>query len=535
MAQGSRRAPTSTSQRTVRARSRRNTLFIGGDFTQRSAPPPDPTSPSTRSAPGPAGVPRVAGTVEAAAPTRRRLVPRRLVTAVAGVPRANLAHVLATRPSTVGTRARRPGAGPRRRRRTVYVGGDFTHVGGAARSRIAALSATTGQPRPEPRRQRDGARPGSRRRGPIRGRTVHQHRRALAQLHRRAELRHRPGHRLDPSAWQPVLALAVAGGTVYAGGEFTHVGGAARSRIAALDAVTVTPPAGPGRRRDGRRSARRRATVYASGRSAPSAGSPAAGWSASRRPTGRPPPGIRRPRGPWPRWRGTAPAFTSAASSRRSAASRAGTSPPSTRHRPSDGVEPERNGAVTRWPRAAASSSRGEFTSVGAQTRNHLAALDSPPARSRPGTRTPTAASPRWPRAAARSTSALVLLPGRRPAQRHRRRPRGHRAGAPLEPTASSAVAALAVNGTTVYAAEFHLHGHRPAPVRGGHDSATGRPRLESRRDARHRLASGPAWWYACGDFFTIGAAARDGLAALDAVTGQPRVGTRRPMRPSPA
>jgi hypothetical protein len=47
------------------------------------------------------------------------------------------------------------------------------------------------------------------------------------------------------SAWDPnatvfgsVYTLTVSGSTVYAGGEFTFIGGQARHRIAALDATT---------------------------------------------------------------------------------------------------------------------------------------------------------------------------------------------------------------------------------------------------------------------------------------------------------
>ncbi len=78
----------------------------------------------------------------------------------------------------------------------VYVGGGFSTIGGATRRQIAALDAVTGA----------------------------------------------------ATAWNPnatllssntaVIALAVSGNTVYAGGSFSVIGGAARSKLAALDAVT---------------------------------------------------------------------------------------------------------------------------------------------------------------------------------------------------------------------------------------------------------------------------------------------------------
>jgi hypothetical protein len=78
---------------------------------------------------------------------------------------------------------------------TIYVGGSFTGIGGQARNRIAALDAATG----------------------------------------------------EATAWNPdasalqlpsVSALAVSGSTVYAGGNFTSIGGQARNCIAELDAAT---------------------------------------------------------------------------------------------------------------------------------------------------------------------------------------------------------------------------------------------------------------------------------------------------------
>jgi hypothetical protein len=74
---------------------------------------------------------------------------------------------------------------------TVYAGGLFLNAGGAARSRIAAIDAATGN--------------------------------ATAW---------------DPNANNLVRALAVSGSTVFAGGNFTTIGGQSRNRIAALSTTT---------------------------------------------------------------------------------------------------------------------------------------------------------------------------------------------------------------------------------------------------------------------------------------------------------
>jgi len=74
---------------------------------------------------------------------------------------------------------------------TVYAGGDFKMIGGLTRNYAAAFNAATGRP--------------------------------IAW---------------DPNANGPVKALAASGATIYAGGGFTNIGGFPRHRIAALEAVT---------------------------------------------------------------------------------------------------------------------------------------------------------------------------------------------------------------------------------------------------------------------------------------------------------
>ena len=79
---------------------------------------------------------------------------------------------------------------------TVYVGGQFTSIGGQPRNNLAALDATTG--------------------------------RASAW---------------NPNAGDVVNALAVSGSTVYAGGRFSSIGGRARNLIAALGVRSGRPTA----------------------------------------------------------------------------------------------------------------------------------------------------------------------------------------------------------------------------------------------------------------------------------------------------
>jgi len=119
-------------------------------------------------------------------------------TAVDDFSRLRLAHILANgtvdpiwKPDVSG------GSTPRifalaKRGNVVYAGGDFTQIGGQARTNIAALDATTGQPIWTSSNSLNNAN------GIIR-------------------------------------ALAIAGRTIYVGGAFTTIGGANKNRLAALD------------------------------------------------------------------------------------------------------------------------------------------------------------------------------------------------------------------------------------------------------------------------------------------------------------
>jgi hypothetical protein len=74
---------------------------------------------------------------------------------------------------------------------TVYVGGNFTHVGGQSRGRLAALDATTAAVLP-----------------------------------------------FNPSVDKPILGLLVSSTTLYIGGQFNKVNGQTRTKLAAFDLAT---------------------------------------------------------------------------------------------------------------------------------------------------------------------------------------------------------------------------------------------------------------------------------------------------------
>ncbi|HEY3243908.1 MAG TPA: hypothetical protein VGM03_11205, partial [Phycisphaerae bacterium] len=78
---------------------------------------------------------------------------------------------------------------------SIYVGGEFTVIGGQARNRIAALNPLL-------------------------------------------DTNNATGW--NPNANAPVRAIAAAGGSIYAGGDFTSIGGQMRQRLAALDTAANT-------------------------------------------------------------------------------------------------------------------------------------------------------------------------------------------------------------------------------------------------------------------------------------------------------
>jgi trimeric autotransporter adhesin len=90
----------------------------------------------------------------------------------------------------------------------LYVGGSFDRAGGIPRDNLAALDARTGAL--DPSFDPDAATPG----------------------------RDPSGTARRPDADGPVLALALAGGRLFLGGDFDSIAGRSRGRIAAVDAAT---------------------------------------------------------------------------------------------------------------------------------------------------------------------------------------------------------------------------------------------------------------------------------------------------------
>jgi len=129
---------------------------------------------------------------------------------------------------------------------TVYVGGEFASVGGRPRRSLAALDIDTGKATAwDPGVTVTGFPSTVVRALAVSGGTVYvggdfsfeiggQLRNRIAALDAETGL----ATPWNPNADNPVFALAATEGTVYAGGFFTSVGGQARSRIAALDAAT---------------------------------------------------------------------------------------------------------------------------------------------------------------------------------------------------------------------------------------------------------------------------------------------------------
>ncbi|HET7224304.1 MAG TPA: Calx-beta domain-containing protein, partial [Candidatus Eisenbacteria bacterium] len=168
-----------------------DSLFVGGTFSH-IGPATGGAVPFDSTTGQPVWLPQVAGSVQAvAADGQGGWYLGGLFTAVGGVPRQNLAHVLADH--TVSGWNPAPNGivfalvvsnG------VLYVGGGFTMMGAITRNDLAAFDLAGNM------------------------------------------------STWDPEADGTVVSLAIGSSVLYAGGDFTHVGGQARSRLAALNLAT---------------------------------------------------------------------------------------------------------------------------------------------------------------------------------------------------------------------------------------------------------------------------------------------------------
>jgi len=426
------------------------TTYIGGDFTYVGPATGSGVALNATSGARDTSFPFVDGRVDAAVPDGAGgFYISGTFTVVGGFARNNIAHILAGGsvdaafdPSANNSVMALAVSGT-----TVYAGGGFTVIGGQSRNGIAALDATTGA----------------------------------------------------ATAWNPnaggtspyVWALAVSGSTVYAGGDFTSIGGQGRNYIAALDASSGLATAWNPNASGGVYSTKVRAlavsgaTVYVGG------------------------------------------SFFNIGG----------------QHRLNIAALDASSGTATVWDPSAGGGARGEtivyalavsgatvyaggnFWSIGGQSRNYIAALDASGGLATAWD--PNASSVVYALAVSGSTVYAGGWFTTNIGGQSRRCIAALDASSGLatawDPSASDWVDALAVSGATVYAGGgFNSVGGRAQRYIAALDASSGTATAwnPNAGGTVRALAVSGTTVYAGGGFTSIGGQSRNGIAALDATTG---------------
>jgi len=372
---------------------------------------------------------------------------------------------------------------------TVYAGGMFTNIGGQARNHIAALDASGAATAWNPNAS-GGSYPDVYALA-VSGTTVYaggwftyiggQTRNYIAALD--ATLNTNNATAWNPNANSYVETLAVSGTTVYVGGEFTNIGGQTRNYIAALDATLNTNNAtawNPNANNAVQALAVSGTTVYAGG------------WFTS--------------------IGGQARIYIAALDATQNTNNATAWAPNA------DG-----GGVYTLAVSGTTVYAGGEFTSIGGQTRNYIAALDATLNTNNATAWNPGANSNVW----ALSVSGTTVYVGGRftsiggQTRNHIAALDASGTATAWNPNANKSVKALAVSGTTVYAG-------------GAFTSIGGQVRYRiAALDATQNTNNATAWnayagglvyalavsgttVYAGGDFTSIGGQTRINIAALD-------------------